>query len=407
MDLVNSTAASAFPSILLTTENAAVALSSSSSLIGGDQLSAASPMFVVGYLILINFLGSFIQGITTFGDAIVIQILWHALASATGDWLHQSPLGAEDVQAMALLQYSRTVILNPMVAKLAYSAGARFVPKKLIIASIIPQLLATIFGEHLLVIVPHELLKFYFGVICIVFAASFTLLKGFRYWQEIQREKRKINDDEPMSATTAVASPTTQLNETIEHEPMVQLRVQVAFVITSAVAGITGSLTGVGGPPFMILILILNLPPAFVRLLFPLASLPALYVRYGLAVRDSLITVDMIPYHAVSVAAGVVGVLCGNLIGKRVGPKTFNVVVFVLLVLAAMMMLLDVPWLSVVLLVSGAALMTVVWFAEQRELLAKEEEQTAEACEVISICDSVQAEDLERRYDDLQDEVAI
>lgn len=353
----------------------------------------APPLFVIAYLVFINFVGSFIQGITTFGDAIIIQIMWHALASTTGDWMHSTPLGENDVQVGALLQYSRTCVLNPLVAALAYKAGATFVPMKLVAAASIPQLLATIFGEQLLIVVPHALLKFWFGVGCLTIAILFVAIKLFRAAEERIRfgkgatesrrgaEEPTVVDMQVVSVSPEDDSPSrspsgTVLRRTLppaSAQPTLPMKIQIATAVTSAIAGLTSSLTGVGGPPFMILILACDLPPAFVRLLFPLATLPSLYVRYGMAIHDRLITVDMLPFHAAGVAAGVVGVLCGNRIGRCVGPKTFNVVVLVLLVLAAMMMLMDVPLLTLSLLAAGVFVMGFVWIRENKEIAAAAE----------------------------------
>lgn len=55
--------------------------------------------------------------------------MWHAVASATGDLMHNSPLSASDVEIATLLQYSRTAVLNITMVCLVYRAGARYVPK--------------------------------------------------------------------------------------------------------------------------------------------------------------------------------------------------------------------------------------------------------------------------------------
>jgi uncharacterized membrane protein YfcA len=350
---------------------------------------AAPIEVVVGYLVLINFVGSFVQGITTFGDAIIIQIMWHALASATGEWMHTTPLGNADVQIAALLQYSRTIVLNPLVACLAYRGGARYVPMKLVVAAMVPQVLSTIFGEQLLLVVPHQVLKVWFGIGCLCFAFLFVSMKVYRSglpaYLILKSHGRQVpldGDDglaspevaspemaspemaSPEVAFPEVASPTTRLDHVLQTHPAMERKVQVATAITSAISGLTGALTGIGGPPFMILILLFDLPPPFVRLLFPVATLPSVYVRYALALRDGLITRDMLPYHGISVCAGVVGVLCGNRIGRCVGPKTFNVVVLVLLILAALVMLVDIPLLSLVMLALGVAVMGVTWWQD-------------------------------------------
>lgn len=322
---------------------------------GMDNGDHALP--VIGFLILINYVASIVQGLTAFGDAIVLHILWHAAASVTDDYLHRTALGDNDVKIITVLMYSRTIVLNLVMVLLSIRSGATFVPKQLLALACIPSVVMSYVGESLLEYLPKETLTQYFGIACLSFAVAYAVVKVVKWNQQRQLP--------PTESLTTVAV-------TDDSGPdYMSVKVQLATGLASACAGLAGGLTGVGGPPWMILILAFELPAAHVRLLFPLSSLPSVYSRYVLAVRGGLITRDILPFHGAGVIFGFLGVLTGNYFGKRVGPKTFNAVVLTLLSLAALMMLIrQSPAFMMGLLFCSVTAIVVIWRQEQAELRA-------------------------------------
>ena len=142
-----------------------------------------SSAFVLVFLAVLNFTASILQGVTSFGEAIVLHIVWHLVATATGSLLHESPLGASDVQIIALVQYSRTAVLNVLMVVFALRSGAvATVSKSLIACASIPTIVATVIGEQLLVELDREVLRFWLAMICMVFAVGYGAVR-LRKWQ--------------------------------------------------------------------------------------------------------------------------------------------------------------------------------------------------------------------------------
>lgn len=387
---------------------------------------------VLLYIAAINYLASILQGVTTFGDAIVLHILWHAMTTATGDYFHQTAMGSSDVQTIAVMMYSRTAVLNLVMLYLGYRSSKRsaieqaaqtavpsspapppspVLTKSMIAAAALPSIVMSLLGEQLLVYLPEALLRLWFGGACLLFAAFYAAVKFFKW----AKPNMKLDEQrqEPCQGSPTTTMALAPVESSVDASLPSDGTLMVSMLFTSAASGLAGALTGVGGPPWMILILAHDLPASFVRVLFPISTLPSIYSRYVVALKQGIITSDLAVYHICAVCFGFAGVLTGYRIGKRIGPQTFNAVVLVLLTLAASMMLISNVVAMLLLLVSGVAVVAAVWRKEIKEATMQ---QDATGCAETNgsndnedgtttpTCGAMCAE-TPRHYDQLQDEV--
>lgn len=231
----------------------------------------------------------------------------------------------------------------------------------LLVASIFPQYVGSIVGETILTTIDQAALRKWFGVFLLFFASMYVVL-------QLRRTLCPSKEGATASSRLSFLQHNAQTGK-----KEVSVGGLIGCGLASFCGGVAGALTGVGGPPWMIFILVQDVPSFVVRLLFPLSSLPATYSRFAMALRDGLISTDVIPYHGVALAGGVIGVLVGFARGKLVGPQAFNTVVLSLIVLAAMVVLTENPMIQIVSLVGALGLVIVVQQREARQLRQKEE----------------------------------
>ena len=258
----------------------------------------------------------------------------------------------------------------------------------LLVASIFPQYVGSIVGETILTTIDQAVLRMYFGIFLLFFAAIFVALKL----------KRTVCPKTPTSQGGTAINSLSFLRSAAEGGG-VSAAGLIGCTLASFSGGVAGALTGVGGPPWMIFILVQDVPSFVVRLLFPLSSLPATYSRFAMAVRDGLIHWEVLPYHAVALAGGVIGVLTGYACGKRVGPQAFNAVVLSLIVLAAMVVLTQNPTIQIVSLFAALGL---VLFVQRREENEKNLQQQAEVNAVTTTATTVVTEQSTNGGDDFK-----
>ena len=81
------------------------------------------PMTYDGVLVFIGaaaYVVSMVQGATAFGDAITFHLVWTVAAWLAPDWLHDTPLGGNDLEVSTLLLSVRAGLVMPIFAYLTY-----------------------------------------------------------------------------------------------------------------------------------------------------------------------------------------------------------------------------------------------------------------------------------------------
>ena len=135
-----------------------------------------------------------------------------------------------------------------------------------------------------------------------------------------------------------------------------------------AMGAVMGSLTGVGGPPLMIWILALEIPNAFVKINYTISGLPITFLRFGMSISEGMITWNFWPFYVSSVVASIVGLVVGMRIGALFGPRSFMILVLVILTLASLVMLTDSITVLLGSVVSSAAAVMVSVIREQADV---------------------------------------
>jgi uncharacterized membrane protein YfcA len=298
------------------------------------------------FLFLINLVSSVVSGMTSFGDAILLHVFWEAFAYVFRDTAHGTSLGVDDIKTIAETTYLRSFFFFPFLVYFTAKDGASF-SKVMFLMMAIPSLLFGVFGTYLLGIVDEGLLRVVFGITSVAFGVLYAAAR--LYFSYCAKDG---------------AFQLPKLSDAYDSKGKVRLRIKVGGGISSCFSGIMGSLTGVGGPPFIIFMLVMNVPSQITRMNYPAAGYPVAVVRFVMGIYSGLIQWERVYFYLASLAGGGIGLAIGLRIGRIIGPTTYSILVFCLLMLAAAVMITSSPS---VLLVLVAACLGVVVFAHYRE----------------------------------------
>ena len=300
---------------------------------------------VAAFLFLINLVSSVVSGMTSIGDAILLHVFWEAFVYVFPDTAHSTALGVDDIKTIAELMYIRSLVFNPILVYFTAKDGASF-SKVMFLMMAIPNLFFGIFGTYLLGVVDEALLRLVFGISSVAFGVMYAAARMY------------------YSFCGGVGNSLPKLSDAYDSDGKVRLRIKIGGGIASCGGGLMSSLTGVGGPPFIIFMLVLNVPSQITRLNYPAAGYPAAVVRFVMGVYANLIRWERLYFYLASVAGGGIGLTIGLRIGRIIGPTTYSIVVFCLLMLAATVMITSSP---TILLVLTATCLGVVVAAHYRE----------------------------------------
>ena len=320
--------------------------SDSPALLNHQEMS--SDVIVCFILFVINFVASIVTGMTSFGDAILLHVFWEACTYLAPDTMHDTSLGVDDIKTITEIMYIRNIVFAPILVYFTYKDGGTF-SKTMFLMMAVPSLVFGIFGAFLLGVVDEDVLRFVFGVSSLVFGAVYA---GARmYYSCFPKDG---------------ASRMPKLSDAYDADGRIRLRIKVGGGIAACAAGLMGSLTGVGGPPLIIFILVLNVPSQITRVNYSASGYPAVIARFLMAIFSNLLRADRIIFYATSLAGGGAGLALGIFIGRVIGPTTFSTVVFCLLMLAATVMITSSAMILMSLMVSCLVVVFIVHFREKR-----------------------------------------
>ena len=284
------------------------------------------------FMYCLSALASVVQGISGFGDAIVLHLGWN-IATTNFPTLHGTIIGANDVRLISQLMSFRNITLQGC---LAYMAKEGF-SKKLFKIICPIHCITVIVGSELLQYVKDEILKPILGSVFLVIGAVFVLVKLRLALMECHRQRKCAGDDKSDDALEPqrVVPTSTYLDA----EGELQTVVKCAAAIAGAVAGLGQGLSGVGGPPLMIFVLWFQLPPMMVRATIPLSFLSAGLIQFTYGIVRSQYNWAMWLVYIHVVVGGLMGLLLGNHIGRRISGPMFTVFLLSLLFLACLSLL--------------------------------------------------------------------
>jgi uncharacterized membrane protein YfcA len=308
-----------------------------------------SPDFVVGlFLFVINLVSSIVSGMTSFGDAILLHVFWEAFAYVYPETAHGTTLGMDDIKTIAELMYVRSLVFNPILVYFTAKDGALF-SKVMFLMMAIPSLVFGVFGTYMLGVADEGLLRFVFGVSSVAFGVIYACARVYLTFCQSDG-----------------VSKMPKLSDAYNADGSIRLRIKVGGGIASCSGGLMGSLTGVGGPPFIIFMLVMNVPSQITRMNYPAAGYPIAVVRFFMAVYSNLIQLDRIVFYLASLVGGGVGLAIGLRIGRVIGPNTYSILVFCLLMLAAAVMITSSPTVLLLLMITCLAVVLVAHWTEKR-----------------------------------------
>lgn len=481
-----------------------------------------SPVLVHICIFIFNFLASIIQGLTGFGDAVLLHVLWYTACVSKPDVFLSTPLGENSVSAVALLMYVRIIFSAPLLAYMSLEDGV--FSWSMTIAMVIPSFTCAVGGVFVFRSLQHgDTLKRILGVSSLIFAVLYAVIVAGKYvwrrkrvkalmektWRRRKNRDKRVQGalptDDALAAVDAAAkgpstsaaisspvggetrregrltglcdakaqdvlveAPETDLAEeevtaarsigsanarlgrgpltpnlkertdkqngeevTVhdvaeeaegeEDEPTVYLSLEtgspfyqseaqhipvteegpsvpvltlarvsptstltytrvrvnrnldangkikrstkIAAAISAAFTGVMGSLTGVGAPPQIIFILLLDVPQYVILVNFCMQSIPSALARFVMACAMHLFHPDMVPIFVNALIAGYAGLFVGMRLGKLMGPTSYSTFVFSILMLASLIMITTSSALLVVatVLCTGVCVCTAWW----------------------------------------------
>ncbi|KPA81185.1 hypothetical protein ABB37_04523 [Leptomonas pyrrhocoris] len=174
----------------------------------------SSTLTVLFFLILFNLSASIIQGVTGFGDAILLQVLWYTATVISPDIFNATALGDSPVRAVTLLMYCRIVFSTPVLAYMSLHDGVFSL--QMTIAMAIPSTLTALGGIFIFRGATSEELKLVLGISGLAFAAMYVVTLIAKYVLR-RRKLRRLGAGQhhgaAMEATAVTILPETDAVE--------------------------------------------------------------------------------------------------------------------------------------------------------------------------------------------------
>lgn len=287
---------------------------------------------------IMSYASSVIQGVLTFGDAIVFHLWWRLIVVFNPGFFHDTPFGDNDLENSTLLLSCRAMIAYPVLCYVSRKDFNwklfRFVCPATCLTILIGAAVLSAEGNS-------EWLKLTVGAIFVLIGATFAYLKFVRPSQPANAADEQSVED--------------------RIESMVNNRAFVAgMVVCSIASGLLGGVVNVSGPTYMIGILYYSMPKSLVRGTFP----QMITISYGLRFIVTALVGGYdkrlwMAYLSMAVGGGC-GIYAGDAIGARVGDRTFSFLVCWLLVFAGVALAEMPP--SVVFVCTGLWVLSMVWY---------------------------------------------
>jgi uncharacterized membrane protein YfcA len=159
------------------------------------------------FLFLFNFAASVIQGVTGFGDAILLQVVWYTATIISPANFNTTALGDSPVRAVTLLMYCRIIFSAAILAYMSLRDGVFSLQMTLAMA--VPSTITALIGIFIFKNATSEELKLVLGISGLTFAAMYIFTLTMKY----VLRKRKLRRLSAVAATAVTILPETDAVE--------------------------------------------------------------------------------------------------------------------------------------------------------------------------------------------------
>jgi len=135
----------------------------------------------------------------------------------------------------------------------------------------------------------------------------------------------------------------------------ITLHAQISAFLAFNLSGLMTTLAGIGGPPMMIFILLYEMPMNMTRFTFPVGTLIGAFFRLFYSLYSGVLPFHLWPFYLPAVVTGLIGINIGVGIGNVLSPSMFSATIFCLLILAGTVMLTKNPYVTVTAMVLACA----------------------------------------------------
>jgi uncharacterized membrane protein YfcA len=211
--------------------------------------------YVIIYIGLVSYIAAIVQGVTTFGDAIVVHILWRVGVIVAPDIMASTPFGDNHLLAVTVLLTVRSVGVQIIFC----ARSMDFLCWKLLRILLPVQAACVVVGGLVLSHFEHsESLGPVLGAIFGIAAVAFGALSV----RQVVNNRRK-----------GVVARKDYREFDINHS------VQGWIALAGVGSGLMQGVVSIGGPPMMIAAVALDLPQPVLRGVFPFTSLFGFGIR--------------------------------------------------------------------------------------------------------------------------------
>ena len=333
--------------------------------VSGNDIAAGVSLSVL------SFVASVLQGSTSVGDGIVLQITWGILQELVPYATSESSLGSDGVRIITVFMFLRLALITPYLLWLLWdahkerqrqatqalqelnsesllegeeatspsspaspsptspapAATPRIFSLRLYLLIAIPNTIWCIVGVFLLQNLQSRQIAIYSGAIFIAFSFMYMALK---MWKSSPARKNM-----PQWLQNILSPRFFVEGSDITLTTHAQFSAFFFFNLT----GIMTTLSGIGGPPMMVFILLYEIPMQLTRFMFPIGTLLGAVVRLVVSLCTGVMPLEHWPFFLPGLIFGLIGLRVGIRIGNVLSPSMYSATIFSLLILAGIVML--------------------------------------------------------------------
>jgi hypothetical protein len=279
---------------------------------------------VIIYVGLISYIGAIVQGITTFGDAIVMHMLWHIAILVAPDVMRATPYVDSYLVGIVLILSVRSVFVQAVFVLRSLD----FMNKPLLVWLLPAQGFTILIGAVILdKFSTSWWLGVSLGIIFLVAAVVFGTVSA-----------RKVVHNRRIGHVP-------QHRNHKEYE--ITMRHKLGMTAASLIGGVLTGIAGVGGPPMMIASVMLDVPQPVLRGTFPFTALAGATVRFVASLVYGLYSADACMLYVAACIGAFAGLFVGIELSGRIAHDTFIFSVCWLMMFGAVALMQLSGWLTV------------------------------------------------------------
>ncbi|CAD2217675.1 hypothetical protein ADEAN_000515500 [Angomonas deanei] len=155
-----------------------------------DSLSSGDLFLIHLFLFASNCFSSVVQGLTGFGDAIMLHVLFQVVCASQTSIFRQTPLGEEPFRIVVILMYVRIIFSAPLLAYWSLKDG--LFSKTMTLMMAVPSTLTALIGVVWASNSGDDMLKMILGISSLVFAILYVLIIVVRFVMKRMRRKKLV-----------------------------------------------------------------------------------------------------------------------------------------------------------------------------------------------------------------------